>query len=181
MTETAEPSYEVTLRALEPEDIDLLYNWENDQGLWHVSNTHAPFSRYILKKYIESSHQDIYELKQLRLMIDIREEGKDVKTVGAIDLFDFDPFHLRAGVGILVYSQENQQRGYATAALRKLIRYTTDHLKLHQLFCNISIDNKQSIRLFENEGFKIAGNKKDWLRVDNGYVDEVFLQLITHK
>lgn len=42
----------VRLRALEPEDLELLYRWENDPELWEVGNTLAPYSRYILKEYI---------------------------------------------------------------------------------------------------------------------------------
>lgn len=176
---TGTDGLKVILRALEPEDIDLLYSWENDRNIWHVSNTHTPFSRYVLRKYIENSHQDIYQAKQLRLMIDIMEDNVKMKTVGAIDLFDFDPFHRRAGVGILIYGSKNQHKGYATAALQELVQYVSVHLHLHQLFCNISIDNQLSIKLFQKVGFEIAGIKKDWLKTEKGYVDEAFLQLIT--
>ena len=31
----------VCLRALEPEDLELLYRWENDSELWEVGNTLA--------------------------------------------------------------------------------------------------------------------------------------------
>ncbi|MBN1950603.1 MAG: GNAT family N-acetyltransferase [Bacteroidales bacterium] len=180
MKKDAAPTYQIHLRALEPEDVDLLYRWENDPEIWRVSNTHAPFSKHVLQKYIESSHHDIYELKQLRLMIDIMEEEKEPKTVGAIDLFDFEPFHQRAGIGILVYGEENQNRGYATAALKELIQYAFSVLQLHQLYCNISTDNEASIRLFERAGFELAGTKKDWIKRGNTYQDEAFLQLITH-
>ena len=61
----------IVLRALEPSDIDLLYQWENDKKIWQGSNTLVPFSRYILKQYIENSYKDIYEMKQQRFMIDV--------------------------------------------------------------------------------------------------------------
>ena len=51
----------VRLRALEPEDLELLYRWENDPELWEVGNTLAPYSRYILKEYIAGSDRSIYE------------------------------------------------------------------------------------------------------------------------
>ena len=50
----------VQLRALEPEDIDKLYIWENDPNVWHVGQTNAPFSRFLLSKYIDSNENDIY-------------------------------------------------------------------------------------------------------------------------
>ena len=89
----------VALRAMEPTDLELLYRWENDSDVWTISNTRTPFSKYVLKNFIETSSQDIYTAKQLRLMIDENATGE---TIGIIDLFDFDPFHLRVGVGILI-------------------------------------------------------------------------------
>ena len=79
---------QITLRALEEEDIELLYKWENDMDIWEVSNTLTPFSRYQLKKYIEQAQLDIFQTKQLRLIIDLEENEKTL-TVGLIDLFDF--------------------------------------------------------------------------------------------
>jgi diamine N-acetyltransferase len=174
----AEGGNYVVLRAVEPSDIELLYKWENDPVIWRVSNTVTPFSKYILQKYIESSHLDIYQTKQLRLMIDLKDVIKEVKTVGAIDLFDFDPYHLRAGVGILIGGKQDRNQGIATNALSELIRYTFDILGLHQLYCNITIDNKASLRVFEKHGFVVCGTKKDWIKRQQGFTDELMLQLI---
>lgn len=38
----------IHLRAIEPEDLDVLYNIENDTEVWNVSTTNVPYSRYIL-------------------------------------------------------------------------------------------------------------------------------------
>jgi len=53
----------ITLRAIEPEDIELLYSWENDPEIWEVSHTLVPYSKYILALYIKNSDKDIYETK----------------------------------------------------------------------------------------------------------------------
>lgn len=44
----------IKLRAMEPEDIEILYRWENDTDIWKVSNTIAPFSKYVLRQFIEN-------------------------------------------------------------------------------------------------------------------------------
>jgi diamine N-acetyltransferase len=173
------PGLEVILRAPEPTDIQLLYQWENDPEIWKVSNTITPFSKYILEKYIENAHLDIYQVKQLRLMIDIREDSQNTKTVGTIDLFDFDPYHLRAGVGILIGNTSDRNNGYATIALKKFVGYCFDTLQLHQLFCNITVGNDESLKLFKNCGFKISGRKTDWIKTSEGYTEELMLQLIS--
>ncbi len=165
----------VKLRALEPGDIDLLYQWENDTNIWLISNTLVPFSRHILKQYIENSHLDIYTTKQLRLMIDSKQLQQ---SVGAIDLFDFDPYHRRAGIGVLIHDVKHRNKGLATNALILLMEYCFHYLNLHQLYCNIASDNQESLHLFQKNGFKITGDKADWIFTANGWKNEYFLQSI---
>lgn len=169
----------INLRALEPEDLDCLYLWENNPEVWQVSNTHAPFSKYILRKYLENSHLDIYQTKQLRLIIEL-VHAQHVKPLGAVDLFDFDPHHLRAGIGILIADKTDRRKGFGKKALKLLIDYCFSILKLHQLYCNITVDNQISLELFQKMGFSIIGLKKDWIKTPDGWLDEYILQLINH-
>lgn len=164
----------VRLRALEPEDIELLYEWENNTKVWEVSNTFEPISKYILAKYIKESQRDIYESRQLRMVI----ETRDGTVVGAVDLFDFDPFHFRAGVGILIHDEKDRKLGYATDALILLSDYAVNYLRLHQLYANITEDNLASIHLFTKVGFELCGTKKDWRRSNNGWKNELMFQKI---
>jgi diamine N-acetyltransferase len=164
----------VRFRALEPEDIDLLFEWENDAAIWDVSNTYEPFSKYILTKYIKESQRDIYESKQVRMII----ENLEGKAVGAVDLFEFDPFHFRAGVGILIHDENDRKLGYAADALKLLCTYAADYLRLHQLFANITEDNLASIQLFKNNGFELCGTKKDWRNTPDGWKAELMFQKI---
>ena len=166
----------IKLRAPEPSDLDLLYKWENDTETWISGNTLTPFSRHILAKYIETAHLDIFETSQLRLMIDLKSDN--MRTLGSIDLFDFDSFNRRAGVGILIAEKADRGKGYAREALKVLVVYCFELLGMHQLYCNIESDNKASLNLFKNQGFQIIGLKKDWLLRKNKYADEYLLQLI---
>jgi diamine N-acetyltransferase len=170
-------STQIVLRALEPEDIDLIYKWENDRTIWHVSNTIAPFSKFVLTKFIENSHLDIYQTHQLRLMIDLKT-AEQTRTIGSIDLFDFEPYHLRAGVGILIGEPEDRGKGYAQVALNELIQYAFNVLQLKQIYCNIGVENKQSLAVFENCGFKKVGVKKSWIKTPKGFTDEYLLQRV---
>jgi diamine N-acetyltransferase len=172
---------QILLRAIETDDIDALYAWENNTEHWRVSNTQAPFSRHVLTQYIETAHLDIYSVKQLRLIIaehcDASGPLKDSKAVGCIDLFDFDPNHLRAGVGILIADSNDRRKGHASEALALLINYCFEFLNLKQLYCNIAVDNESSILLFKKHGFEITGVKKNWIREGNSFKDELLLQL----
>ncbi|HHC79782.1 MAG TPA: N-acetyltransferase [Flavobacteriia bacterium] len=164
----------IHLRALEPSDIDFLFSIENDESFWEVSATQTPFSRFILEQYIASAHQDIYEVKQLRLIIANNVTGENI---GMIDLFDFVPQHRRAGIGILVVESE-QGKGYASEALQLLIGYGFKQLNLHQLFANITADNTKSLALFKKHNFTKVGVKKEWIFSKGTFKDEVLFQLI---
>lgn len=164
----------IALRPLEPEDIDLLYAWENNTEIWEMSDTKTPFSRFILAEYLKNTNKDIYQTKQVRFII----ENEDKRPVGAVDLFDFEPYHLRAGVGILIHQQDDRGRGYATDALEALTVYGLKTLGLKQLYANIAADNPESIQVFKKSGFVESGNKKSWLKTLDGWKDELFLQKI---
>lgn len=112
------------LRALEPDDLDEMYRWENDTQIWRVSGTTAPFSRHMLLRLIDEQRFDIYATRQQRLVIEAVDDadGARPQTAGAVDLFEFDPQNLRAGVGIVV-APEMRRRGYGRDALSALDGY----------------------------------------------------------
>ena len=163
---------DIVLRALEPEDLDFLFKIENNTSLWELSSTQTPFSKHILKQYLANAQQDIYEAKQLRLITET-----DKQAIGMIDLFDFDPQHKRAGIGILI-AEKYQSKGYATKAIELIIEYAFSVLDLHQLYANITKDNFKSRALFTKSGFKQIGVKKDWIFTKNQFKDEILFQLI---
>ena len=165
------------LRAIEPCDIELLYEWENSMKLWRVSNTLTPFSKYQLEQFVKASSLDIYQTRQLRLMIDVIEQNIN-ETVGIVDMFDFEPYHNRAGIGIMIH-EKFRNKGIAAKALRLFINYVSQELGIHNLYCNIETDNEVSIKLFTSLGFELIGIKKEWLKVRNLYKDEMMFQLIT--
>jgi diamine N-acetyltransferase len=165
----------IRLRALEPDDIQLLYAWENTAENWQVSGTLIPYSYFVLEQYIASAHLDIFTSRQIRFMIELKE---NCNAIGCIDLFDFDPKHKRAGVGILIGEATLRCKGYASEALALLESYAFEVLDLHQLFCSITADNSHSLNLFQKHLFQITGRKTDWINASGKWLDEFTLQLI---
>lgn len=81
----------IHLRAIEPEDLDVLYTIENDTKVWNVSTTNVPYSRYVLYDYVANAKNDIYADKQVRMMI----EDEHHNVVGIVDIINFDPKNMR--------------------------------------------------------------------------------------
>ena len=163
------------LRALEPNDLELIYEIENDKSLWVYSNTASPFSRYTLKKFIENSHLDIIEHKQLRLVITDEEQ-----SYGFIDLYDYDFINRRVGIGIIIF-KKYRSKGIGLSSLQLTENYLLEHVPIHQVYANISSTNKESISLFEKSNFVNVGLKKDWIFYNNKFNDEFLFQKILNK
>jgi diamine N-acetyltransferase len=164
----------VYLRALEPEDLDFIVEVENSEEFWEISATRVPYSRYLIKKYLQNSHRDIYEVKQLRLMICDLENN----PIGLIDVFDLEPKDRRAALGILIVNNTERGKGYGAEVLTLISNYCFTHLDLHQVYANVTEDNIASIKLFEKNKFEKVGVKKDWVIAGGKFKNEILYQLI---
>ena len=161
----------VTLRAPELSDIDFLMETENnDEAYANGTVATGPYSRYQLERYVKESTNDIYTDLQLRLMIMV-----DGEAAGIIDLFDFNPRHRRAEVGVFV-AKRFRQRAVASKALNILENHCFRNLGIHQLYAYIREDNEACLRLFRKAGFKQTGKLTDWVSTHDGYKDVYIMQ-----
>ncbi len=170
-------SNRIFLRAPEPEDLETLYQWENDVTLWQYGNTLNPLSRQALKDFIANCSVNIFETKQTRLMV---VDSKTNLLLGAVDLYDFDPFHHRIGIGIII-DAPYQRKGFAKEALELIKEYCFDMLRIHQLFAHIIEKNSASIALFNACHFQQTGILTDWIQWSDGYENVVVMQCLNKK
>lgn len=153
---------DIILRAPDLKDIDVMYKFENQTELWQFGSVTGPYSHFALKQYIEQSQNDLFIDRQLRLMI---EKNKEV--VGIIDIYNFDPFHNRAEVGIVV-DNSHRNEGVGKTALYLLSEYSFHRLYIHQLYAYIDESNEKSYSLFNACGFNSCAKLIDWIRADDG-------------
>lgn len=166
----------VYLRALEPEDLDFVHEIENNEDFWEVSSTQTPYSKFLIRQYLENAHRDIYDIKQLRLVISTKRH----RSVGLIDVYDLEPKNRRAAIGILIANKKDRRKGFGSESLALLCDYCFKHLGLHQVYANVGAGNRDSMRVFENNGFRKVGLKKDWVLYDGEFKDEFLYQLINN-
>lgn len=163
---------QIRLRAIEPEDLDFLYTIENDVALWNVGTTNVPYSRYMLHDYIAHANADIYQDRQVRLIV----ENREGEVVGITDVVNFDPQHLRAELGIVIMTSRRRQ-GYAAAAIQEMKRYAVTVLHLHQLYVIVDEHNTAAKSLFENLAFKETARLEHWLSDGHQYHDALLMQV----
>ncbi len=164
----------ISLRPLEPTDLNTLYTWENDSELWAVSDTSAPYSRKALWDYLEAYTGDIYAQRQLRLMITLADDGT---PVGTIDFLNFDPMNNRAELGLFI-AQEYRGKGLGRMALERLTDYAVNHIGLRQLYVYILLNNEVCLNLFDSFGYRRVGVLQTWVKRGTTYHDAVLMQMI---
>lgn len=165
----------ISLRALEPSDAEILYQWENNRKLWTVSYTQIPFSKFTIEEFVNAAHNDIYTNKQLRLMIHSNAENI---SVGIIDLFEFEIQHARSGLGIYI-NETSQRSGFASEALELIKLYCFETLLLKQIYVHVGENNAASLALFEKAGFQKTALKKCWNKIGlNTFENVWFMQFI---
>lgn len=165
----------IVIRAAEPQDAKLIYDWENNRDIWRVSETYMPYSLYQIEQFLFSN--DLFSTRQIRFII---ERKNDNVNIGCIDIYDFDPVHMRAGIGILL-QKDFRKQGYANEALELLIDYVFNTLMLKQIYCLIDETNIDSLNLFKKIGFTQCGLRKEWIRTTDGFIDELEFQYINKK
>ena len=163
----------LTYRALEPEDITLLYRWENDLDINEVSLSKVPFSKYILEQYISHAQMDIQEAGQVRFIL----ENTEGTAIGCVDLYEYNAVDRRAGIGILI-DKDFRALGYGTIAIQLIKNYAFNVLGLHQLYCSVGVDNTSSLNLFESVGFEKIGLRKEWRFINGKFSDVIEFQLL---
>jgi diamine N-acetyltransferase len=157
----------ITLRAVEPEDLDFLYKCENDMPLWAHGTNKEPTSYFALKQFINDCSKSIYENRQLRLMVVLNENKA---AIGTVDLYDFDYLNSRAGIGIYI-EKGSQNRGFGTEALKILTQYSFDFLNIHRLYAFVSADNLPSIKLFPKADFELVATLPKWEKIGKNFTD----------
>ena len=162
---------DILLRALELEDLDFLYQIENDDRLWELGVSNVPYSRRVLLDYISNASADIYVDNQVRLIV----ENSRKEQVGIVDLTDFDPRHRRAELGIVI-KKEFQGKGYAKASVARLLQYARNILHLRQIYAIVGVRNQKAAKMLQSVGFEGDNVLKQWLCCQDGYEDAIFFQ-----
>lgn len=138
--------------------------------MWADSDTHNPLSRHELRQYIENSTGDIYRDGQLRLIIEGCEIApisstqyplSDTRTLGCIDLFDFDTRNRKAAIGMYI-APEARGKGVGKQAVQELLDYAFGFLHLRMVYAIISVNNASCSHIYEQMGFIPSSILKAW-------------------
>lgn len=165
----------ISLRAVEPEDADFMFEAEQDPDAWKYSDYVAPLSKELLTQYALNYDADPFRSGQLRLIIDYKNT-----PIGIADIFDISTRHLRADTGIYILPTF-RGRGFAKEALEMLSEFCKVRLGLHQITACISELNTAAECCYFSAGFRLTGMRPDWVRTPQGYESANIYALILNR
>ena len=163
----------ILLRALEPEDMEMLRGTVNDPEIEKmVVGWSFPVSRAQQLEWYECVKKD---RDHLRLAIEIKETGEAIglATLGPIDWKNRKGFH-----GIKLKSDAPKGQGYATEAVLLIMKYAFEELQLNRLDGSILEYNIPSQRLYEKCGWKVEGRVRQSVFKGNGFHDEIIVGIL---
>lgn len=166
------------LRALEPEDLDQLYEIENSMSDWEHSSVNVPLSRYVLRDYIATQKCDLALDGQVRLVV--CDEMAREEVIGLADLTNYDPVHRRAEIGLII-KKEWRGRGYGDAALNLLVEFAERTCLLEQIYANISEGNVACCEMFMKSGFEHTATLRNWFFTTSGLQNALLFQFFFKK
>jgi RimJ/RimL family protein N-acetyltransferase len=101
-----------SIRRLVKDDFNLVFDWENREELWEISDESGPFSTLQIQRFMDRCLANPPE--DIERWIVENEEGY---PIGMVDLFDIDRTLKSGGIGILIADQHNRRLGHARRAL----------------------------------------------------------------
>jgi [ribosomal protein S5]-alanine N-acetyltransferase len=161
------------LRAVQPDDAnEAYYRWMNDPAVnKYLESRFYPHTLETLKDYIQSKLGDN---ENPFFAIILKDSNRHI---GNIKLGPINTIHRFADIGIIIGEKDCWGKGYATEAIRLVVKYAFDTLNLHKVTAGFYEPNIQSMKAFIKAGFIQEGIRKSHCYCDGKYVDDILVGL----
>jgi RimJ/RimL family protein N-acetyltransferase len=162
----------VNLRAVEPDDYRLLWQWTNDPDVMV----------YWGRPGNSQSLPEVARLEELQAARGTSRkyivETVEALPIGQIDYYDLDWQARSAWTSIMIANQEFWGGGYGTDSMRTLLTYLFMQMGLHRVSLAAHVTNKRAIRSYEKNGFKVEGTLREWAFFNGAWVDGVLMSVL---
>jgi RimJ/RimL family protein N-acetyltransferase len=182
---------DVALHTLEREDLEFLARLRNDPDIRHDVTFTRPESDVELESWFEdhvSATDTDDEGAQFLIVprdaepVGDGDQAEDTdqptpRPVGYVSLFDIERPAGTGEVSVTV-APEHRGQGYATDAVRELVAYGIEELRLNKVRALALVTNDASRAVLENVGFRVGEVRREAKRVDGEHVDVVAHSLL---
>jgi len=170
------PGQKTSIRPVEEDDIDTLYQWYSDQevnlwssGAWPLNTLQT--KDQLAVKFLDGT-PDTYHYAILD------ENNLMIGTIGFKEL----NFPSRsATIYVVIGHKSYWGKGYGTDALITFARFLFTQWNFHRISLDTWDDNIRAIKAYEKVGFKIEGRQREARFVLGNYHDAVLMGLLRNE
>ena len=108
----------------------------------------------------------------------LMKEKDSMKLIGRCAYHNYMAMHKRSEIGYDIKNEENRNKGYMKEALKAILQYGFEEMKLNRVEAFIGPDNIPSLRLVEGYGFAVEGQLREHFCYDDVIQDSVVYSLL---
>jgi RimJ/RimL family protein N-acetyltransferase len=157
----------VYLRPAERPDLPLFVRWLNDLRTTRTLLMVSPMSEIAEERWfdqmLEHQGKDRWHYVVCR--------RADDRPVGVLGLHDVDLRNGGASLGILIGDPADTGQGYGSDALRALVGFGFDQLRLERIQLDVFDENQGARRVYERIGFRLEGTLRRAVYRDGAFRD----------
>ncbi|MEX0782319.1 MAG: GNAT family protein [Dehalococcoidia bacterium] len=163
----------IRLRAREPEDEPLSYQWFNDPEVTEFLTLRYPLSHKSQREFIDSHSLPSYANASFAIL-----RKADGAYIGGCDLGDNRPENRQASLGIAIGDKASWDGGYGTDAMRVLCRFGFEHMNLHRIELEVYAGNERARHVYEKVGFQVEARRRQAHFKYGKYMDVYLMGLL---
>lgn len=161
----------IYLSPVNVDDVEAYVKWLNDTNITkYLTIYNSLISMTGERNFLENE-----STKEFMFAI-VRKEGD--LLLGNIGLDNIDYKNGRATLGIFIGEEDNLSKGYGSEAIKLIICYAFEELRLHNINLNVFDDNIRAQKAYVKCGFVECGRRHDALYRNGKYHDEIMMEII---
>jgi len=166
----------VTLRALEPDDLERCHRWMNDSEVTRfLEGGRYPLSMANERQWLDAAMTTRSGFSDVLLAIETRDGGVHIGNAG---LHEASPEHRRAYLGIVIGEKEYWSKGYGTDTVRALLRFAFEQMNLNRVELGTFDFNERAQACYRKCGFVEEGRRREDRFIDGRYHDLVIMGIL---
>lgn len=114
----------------------------------------------------------------VQYIIEKKTECGGSKAIGSVYYRNIDKKNKSAEYGIFIGEDNSRGKGYGSETAHLFIKFGFEKLKLHRIYLRLLSENYIAMKLYKNVGFVVEGIAKDMIKIDENYIDIIFMAII---
>lgn len=165
-------SERIYLRTLAETDAPVLLTNTQDKEIRYMTGTKSTFTLEQIQQHIKNINEDSSRYDFAICL------NSNSKMIGELSILDIEQDNNKAGFRISMCSIELTGKGYGTEAIRLILKFVFEDLKLNRLQLEVLSHNKRGIKAYEKTGFRTEGILRESLNYNGNYSDEIIMSIL---